>query len=140
MLRKEIVKKKPIFDFPEVTTEVLNIIIKPLNPNKESGPDRIPLKMIKTAANVTDSHLAYIINNDLKENKFSENAKTAAVRRIYKKDDRDKIKNYRPVSLLSGFSKFLNDFYMIVYPNSRIKYFPNLFQFIESLIVQIMSF
>ena len=53
---KEIVKEKPIFDFPEATTEDINIIIKSLNPNKAIGPDRIPLKMIKTASNVTDSH------------------------------------------------------------------------------------
>ena len=108
---KEIVKEKPIFDFPEATIEDKNIIIKSLNPNKATGPDRIPLKIIKTAA--IDSHLAYIINKDLKENKFSENAKTALVRPIYKKDDRDKIKNYRPISLLNGFSKiyeiFLHD-------------------------------
>ena len=31
-------------------------------------------------------------------------------------------------------------FYMIVYPTSEIRYFPNLFQLIESLIVQIMFF
>ena len=70
-------------------------------------------KIIKTAANVIDSHLVYIINKDLKENKFSENAKTPLVRPIYKKDDMDKIKNYRPVSLLNVFSeiceKFLHD-------------------------------
>ena len=70
---KEIVKEKPIFDFPEVTTEDINKIIKSLNPNKATCPDHIPLKIIKTAANVIDSHLAHIINKDLKENKFSEN-------------------------------------------------------------------
>ena len=102
---KEIVKEKLSFDFPEATAEDINKIIKSLNPNKATGPDRIPLKIIKTAANVIDSHLAYIINKDLKENKFSENAKTALVRPIYKQDDRDKIKTYRPVSLLNGFSK-----------------------------------
>ena len=68
---KEIVKEKPIFDFPEATTKDINKIIKSLNPSKATGPDRIPLKIIKTAANVIDSHLAYIANKDLKENKFS---------------------------------------------------------------------
>ena len=70
---KEIVKEKHIFDFPEATTEDINKIIKSLNPNKATCPDHIPLKIIKTAANVIDSHLAHIINKDLKENKFSEN-------------------------------------------------------------------
>ena len=103
-------RKKNIFDFPEANTEDINKIIKSLNPNKATGPDHIPLKIIKTAANVIDSHLAHIINKDLKENKFSENAKTALVRPIYKKDDRGKIKNYRPVSLLNGFSKIYERF------------------------------
>ena len=94
---KEIAKEKPIFDFPEATSKDINKIIKSLNPNKATGPDRMSLKIIKNAANVTDSHLAYIINKDLKENEFSENAKTALVRPISKKDDRDKSKNYRPV-------------------------------------------
>ena len=107
---KKIVKEKPIFDFPGATTEDIDKIIKSLSPNNANDPDRIPLKIIKTAANVIDSHLAYIINKDLKENKFSENAKTALVRPIYKKDDRNKIKNYRPVSLLNGFSKIYERF------------------------------
>ena len=47
---------------------------------------------------------------DLKENEFSENPKTALVRPIHKKNDRDKIKNYRPVSLLNGFSKIYERF------------------------------
>ena len=44
---KEIIKEKSIFDFPEATTENINIIIKSLNPNKATGPDHIPLKVIK---------------------------------------------------------------------------------------------
>ena len=53
----EIVMEKPIFYFPEVTTEDINkIIIKSLNPNKATSPDRIPLKIIQTAANVIDSY------------------------------------------------------------------------------------
>ena len=92
---KEIVKEKPICDFPKATAEDINEIIKSLNPNKATGPDQIPLKIIKTTANVIHSHLAHIINKDLKENRFSENAKTALVRPIYKKDGRGKIKNYR---------------------------------------------
>ena len=107
---KEIVKEKLIFDFPEATTEDINKIIKSLNPNKAVCPDDISLKIIKTAANVMNSHLMHIINKDLKENKFSENAKAVLVRPKYKKDDRGKIKNYRPVSLLKGFSKIYERF------------------------------
>ena len=37
--------------------------------------------------------------------KYCERPKTAAVGPIFKKDDRTKIKNYRPVSLFNVFSK-----------------------------------
>ena len=137
---KEIVNKKHIFDFPEATTEDMNKIIKLLNSNKATGPDRIPLKRIKSAANVTDFHLAHVINKDLKENKFSENTKTALVRPIYKKDDRGKIKNYRPVSLLNGFSKIYERFLHDSLSSFTVRYLPNLFQLIESLIVKSCSF
>ena len=50
-------------------------------------------------ANVLDSHLANIVNNDISLKKYYKHAKTATVRPIFKKDDRIKIKNYRPVSL-----------------------------------------
>ena len=37
--------------------------------------------------------------------KFSEDAKTAPVRSLYHKNNRDEIQNYRPASILNGFSK-----------------------------------
>ena len=82
-------------------------IIKGLNPKKETGPDKIPVKIVKLVASVVDFHLSYIINkyNDLSNDAFSDTAKVDSVRPIYKKDDRKKIKKYRPVSLLNSFSK-----------------------------------
>ena len=44
---KEIVKEKPLFNFPEATEEDINKVIKSLNPNKATDPDHIPLKIIK---------------------------------------------------------------------------------------------
>ena len=58
---------------------------------------------MKASANITDSHLTYIVNKDRKINKYSEVVKTALVGPIHKKDDRDQIKSYGPVSLLYGF-------------------------------------
>ena len=93
------------FDFPTAKVEDINKIIKSLNPRKATGPDGIPVKILKIARNVIDSHLTNIINRDIKENKFSEDAKTALVRPLYKNNDWDKIENYSPVSILNGFSK-----------------------------------
>ena len=50
--------------------EDINLIIKSLNPRKATGPDCIPLKVIKFASNVTDSHLCKIIIKDLEKDKY----------------------------------------------------------------------
>ena len=55
------------------------------------------MKFVKLSANVIDSHLANIINKDTDLNCDSENAKIASVGPTFKKDERTKVKNYRPV-------------------------------------------
>ena len=96
---KNNLNSKP-FDFPE-----LNTIIKSLDPKKATGPDGIPIKIIKHGLNIIDSHFCKIIKKDLSKNKYSEEPKTALVRPIFKKNERNKLENYRPVSILSGMSK-----------------------------------
>ena len=62
------------------------------------------------SANVIDCHVSNIITCNISKNKYFEHTKTATVRPIFKKDDRTKIKNYRPVSLLNMFSKIYEKF------------------------------
>ena len=64
------------------------------------------------SANVIDCHLANIINNDISLNRYPKHAKTATVWPISKKDDRTKIKNYRPVRLIffpKIYERFLHE-------------------------------
>ena len=61
------------------------------------------------SANVIGSHLANI-NNDITQNVFSEKAKAASVRPIFKKNELEKIENYRPVCILNCFSKVYEKF------------------------------
>ena len=68
----KICNKKDNFDIPATTTEAINKIIKELDPKKATGLDKIPPKIVKMSANVIDSHLANIINNDITKNVFSE--------------------------------------------------------------------
>ena len=53
------------FDFPTAEVEDINKIIKFLNPRKATRPDGIPVKILKIARNVIDSHLTNIINRDI---------------------------------------------------------------------------
>ena len=102
---KECSKNLIRFDFPKPTAVDISLIIKSLNPKKATGPDGIPIKAIKYASNAIDSHLSNIIAKDLEINKYSEEPKTALVRPIFLKNERNKIENYRPVSILNGMSK-----------------------------------
>ena len=81
---KENIKVVAHFDFTQASRTDINLIRKSLNPKKTTSPDGIAIKVIKTAAHVTDSHLANLINKELKDNKFSENAKTSFVRQSLK--------------------------------------------------------
>ena len=82
------------FNLPHATSQEINKIINLLSSDKATGPDGIPVKFIKMSANVIDSHLANIISKDVDLNCYSENAKTANVRLIFKKDERTKVQNY----------------------------------------------
>ena len=87
------------------------------------GPDGVPVKILKIARNFIDSHLTNILNRDIKERKFSEDAKTVLVRPLSKKNNRDKIQNCRPVNMID-ISKvceryLLNSFWLIQHPRKN---------------------
>ena len=83
-----------------------NKIINSLNSDKTTGRDGIPVKFIKLSANVIGSHLTNITNKDIDLNSFTGYAKITKVR------PKKMIENYRPVSLLIYFPKFMIDLYM----------------------------
>ena len=93
------------FELPYASAKGINQIIKSLNINKAKGPDGISANFVPISADIIDCHIANIMNKDISNNKFSENAKTVTVRPIFKKGDRAEIKSYRPVSLLNIFTK-----------------------------------
>ena len=95
------------FSLPLATKEEVNKILKNIDASKSCGPDKIPPKIAKISANILDTPLTNIINENVRDSKFSENAKHANVPPIYKKSVRTCKLNYRPVSLLNIFSKVL---------------------------------
>ena len=54
------------FDLPTAEVEDINKIINSLNPRKATGPEGIPVKILKIARDVIDTHLTNIINRDIK--------------------------------------------------------------------------
>ena len=48
-----------------VTVDQINKIIRSLDVNKATGPDEIPVKVVKMSTYIIDKHLTNTINNDL---------------------------------------------------------------------------
>ena len=89
----------------EITTEsILNILIG-LNANKAHGPDDISVKMIKLCPNALCAPLNLIFNNILATGIYPDQWKMANVTPVHKKDNKQVINNYRPISLLPIFAK-----------------------------------
>ena len=79
---------------------------------KAPGIDGIPVQLIKGSFQFISEPLMHIINLSLQSGIFPDRLKTAkvvpiykTVVPIYKTDDPELFKNYRPISILSNFSK-----------------------------------
>ena len=93
------------FHVINVTKDEVLENIKKLGKNKSSGPFSIPVNILKDYTSILADPLVYIINKSLNEGIFPTLLKSARVCPIYKKGDRFKCENYRPISLLSNVSK-----------------------------------
>ena len=89
----------------EITNEQILNILRTLNVNKAHGPDDISVNMIKLCENELVIPLKLIFKNILETGIFPDQWKKANVTPVHKKDDKQLIKNYRPISLLPVFAK-----------------------------------
>ena len=95
-----------IFLKPTSCQEIKNVI-STLKSKLSNGADNIPLKIIKFIPENVLNLLAWIFNLSLQLGKFPEKFKIAKIIPIHKKGDPKDVNNYRPISLLSSFSKIL---------------------------------
>lgn len=93
------------FFFSPVTSDEVKSIVVSLKNKKSSGIDNISTKILKSAISSISEHLAHLINLSVTSGKFPCSLKAAMVIPIYKKNDPEDISNYRPISILSVFSK-----------------------------------
>ena len=83
----------------------MSTVIKSLKNGKSSGPNSIPVKLLKLLDDSISSDLSILINESFAIGIFPDKLKIAKVIPIFKKGVRTKTSNYRPISLLSTFSK-----------------------------------
>ena len=78
-----------------------------LKPKKSSGEDNISMFLLKEIANEIINPLIHLFNLSFKTGFIPQNYKCAKVVPIYKAGEKNRFNNYRPISLLSAFSKVL---------------------------------
>ena len=91
----------------EITSAMINEIIKHLEPNKAAGPDEVHHKILIKGADIIAQPLAFLFNRSLDETVFPKEWKKAHVTPIYKKGEKYLCTNYRPISLLSCLGKVM---------------------------------
>ena len=88
-----------------VTPKMVKKVIMNLDLSKPSGPDCIPVVILKNCEPRLSYILAELFNKYLKESYFRDCWKVSSVVPVFKNvGERTTAKNYRPVSLLSVFS------------------------------------
>lgn len=95
---------EPLLEISITEQEVADAL-KLLNPNKASGPDEIPARLLKEAGNTIVTVLTKLFNLSLETATVPTEWKMANIVPIYKKGDKQIVSNYRPISLLSVVSK-----------------------------------
>ena len=105
--RSYLTPNKNVMTNHELTEDELLNSVSLLKPNKSSGVDDVSSNVIIKSINFIKIPLLHIFNLSLKYGVFPENLKIAKVTPIYKTGDPSDVSNYRPISVLTCFSKIL---------------------------------
>ena len=90
-----------------ISTEEVYKLLKNQHPHKATGPDEIPVFIIRAAASQLAPILARIYQRTLDHGEIPQDWRDALVVPIFKKGERHIAANYRPVSLTSISCKIL---------------------------------
>ena len=85
----------------------LEKLLRQVNPNKASGPDTMPNRILKECAEPITPILQIIQQQSLDTGDLPNDSRDANISSIFKKGDKHLPENYRPVSLTSVTSKIL---------------------------------
>jgi hypothetical protein len=91
----------------ELIEEEVAAVLRNLDPNKASGPDGIPCRLLKEVAHEIAPSLCRLFNLSLSLGVVPSEWKFANISPVFKKEDPSIESNYRPISLLCVLSKVL---------------------------------
>ena len=104
--------------------EEINDLINSLDDTKSCGPCSVPTKMLKLVSKESSIPLSNICSTSFDKGFFPDKNKIAKVIPSHKKGSTTDVNNYRPISLLSTFSK-IREKLMAVRLNSYLKLYEN---------------
>jgi hypothetical protein len=102
-------KDPPYPNIGKLTIDTTGVtkLLKNLNASKASGPDNMPNKILKTCAESIAPALTTIFTCSLETGQLPGDWLSANISAVFKKGDRNRAENYRPVSLTSVACKLL---------------------------------
>ena len=101
----------PSIKYHYTSTKEIENIMKSLNSSNSCSYDEVLMKLLKLCCYYISSPLNYICNRSLFTGVFPDRLKYATIRPLFKKGNKDDINNYRPISILTSFSKLLRKYY-----------------------------
>ena len=100
-------QEQPTFQFQNDSVENVEKMINDLNEKTATGNDEINVKLIKDLKKEISPILMKIINLGYEINDFPSIMKSAIIKPIYKKENKNDIANYRPIAILPALSKII---------------------------------
>jgi hypothetical protein len=98
-------KPFPSIQFKNTSPKEIEKIINSLKIKVSSRYDEVSTKILKISGPFVCSPLSYICNKSMLSGTYPSRLKYATVNPLLKKGDKENIANYRPISLLTSFSK-----------------------------------
>ena len=92
--------------FKSFSSQEIISIIKSLKAKDSFGYDEVSPRLLKICAGYISSPLTYICNKAISTGIFPDCLKYSIIKLLYKKGDRLDPANYRPISMLTSFSKY----------------------------------
>ena len=89
----------------ELDNDELKNVINKINVRKSIGPDELDPRVIKNCQEQISKPLSIIINNIFETGDIPDELKIGKIIPIYKNKEKDLPKNYRPITVLSVFTK-----------------------------------
>ena len=91
----------------QITEKELKRAIENMNRNKAPGPDGIPIEFYQHFSDDIVEPLIAVFNNNFEVGSMTESQRMAILRLLFKKNEKDRLKNWRPISLLNADYKIL---------------------------------